>query len=136
MTFDGVLNKLIPPVEWIMKSCRPNDLIDRAHLSWLRSKIIITYAYLPLILNGNAINICSKEMFIISGRNIRSKKAEDKLRELGFNRLYFRPNPNISELDWKILMCKKLHIKYFVDDRPFIIEKLQENGITAVEWKE
>lgn len=123
-------------MQWIMFYSRPNDIFERSHLTKLRSFIIRIHSYLPFTLDGKTIDYLPRETIVISGRTMRSKVAEKQLKELGFRYLFFRPTLKISELEWKIRMCKILGITEFYDDRPYIVMKLRENGIDAKLWRE
>lgn len=135
LDYDGVLNKLFPPMQWIMFYSRPNDIVERTHLTKLRSFIIRIHSYLPFSLDEQIIDYLPRDIIVISGRTLRSKVAERELKELGFRYLFFRPTLKISELEWKIRMCKILGITEFYDDRPYIVEELRQNGINAYLWR-
>lgn len=136
MTFDGVFNRILPPMHWVMIYSRPNDLIRRAHLEKFRTLLIRLYGYLPFLLDGKSIDRIPRDAIVISARTLHHEIAEEKLRELGFKYLYFRNNLRISEFEWKLRMCKSVGITEFYDDRPYIVERLRANGIEAKLWRE
>jgi hypothetical protein len=133
--FDGIFNVLLPPIQKIMYDMRPGDLWERSHLTKIRVLIVKLYSYLPFILNGDVVNTTPRNAYIISGRIIRSSAAKKSLEKYGFRFFFFRPNSKISELEWKLRMCKLLGITEFYDDRPEIVKQLRMSGIKAHLWK-
>lgn len=133
--FDGILNRLFPPMQLIMYNLRPGDIWERSHLGKLRHFIIKTYAYLPFSPDGRIIDKLPRTVFIISGRIIRSSNARKLLGKYGFRFFFFRPYESIGEFEWKLRMCKLLSVTEFYDDRSYIVEKLRENGIDARLWR-
>jgi hypothetical protein len=133
--FDGVFNRVLPPMHWVAIYSRPNDLIRRAHLDKLRTFMFRLYGYLPFLLDGTSIDKIPRDAIIISGRSLNREIAEEELRKLGFKYFYFRNNWRITEFQWKLRICKSLKITDFYDDRPTIVERLRKNGINAKLWR-
>lgn len=133
--FDGVFNRLIPPMQWMINSLRPDDIWDRSHLNKLRSFILKTYSYLPFSLDGRVVNKIPRNVYIISGRIIKRSDAIKLLEKYGFRFFFFRPNNKIGEVEWKLKMCKLLGVTEFYDDRPYVVERLRANGIDAKLWR-
>jgi hypothetical protein len=131
MDFDGVLNKLIPPIQWIMYTMRTGDIWDRSHLSKLRTCIVKLYSFVPFCLDGRVVDKTPRTVFIISGRVLRRSEARKLLEKNGFRFFFFRPNNKIGEFEWKLRMCKLLGVTEFYDDRPSIVERLRKEGIDA-----
>jgi len=136
MDFDGVFNRLIPPMQWLMKSLRPGDIWERSHLTKLLSLILQTYSHLPFIIDGRTVDKTPRTVFIISGRIIKRSKARKILERYGFRFFFFRPCSNIGEFEWKLRTCRLLGVTEFYDDRPSIVERLRQNNIDAKVWRE
>jgi hypothetical protein len=131
MDYDGVFNRLIPPMQWMMNRLRPDDIWERSHLGKLRSFILKVYSYLPFILDGRIVDKTSRNVYIISGRIIKRSDAKKLLEKYGFRFFFFRPHYKIGEFEWKLRMCRLLGVTEFYDDRPYIVERLRKEGIDA-----
>lgn len=132
--FDGVLNKLPTPFRIFMRHVEPNDIWSK--MTRIRTILFSIILCLPVILNGELIDDLPRNVFIISGRPTRFSKIDAKLRRLGFKNIYFRGNNNVSETAFKIEMCKKFDIDIFVEDRLYVIRRLEVNGIIGVDVRE
>jgi hypothetical protein len=135
--FDGIINKLLPPMGYLQKHKHHGDWIDQAHLGFLWERALRIYGGLRFFYDGKAIDRIPRDAFIISGRTMNVEKAKVDLVKMGFKRykIFFRADPHFSELGWKVTYSFLLGIDKFYDDRRQIVLRLREVGIDAREWK-
>jgi len=135
--FDGVLRKWPGFIGWYANFLRPDDVLVRAKLFWLRTLLTHLFMdYTPVILDGRLIESVKhyrpERLILVSGRCLARQKGEVYRKispYLEVDRFYFREDCTEGEERFKERICREEHIKIFIEDRRFICDFLRRKGI-------
>jgi len=142
--FDGVLRKWPGFIGWYANFLRPDDILVRARLSFIRRLLTHLFMdYTPVILDGKLIDSFKtykpQRLILVSGRCLdRQKEEVFRLISpyLKFDKFYFRENCFEFEEKFKERILKIEHVTFYIEDRRFVIDYLCSKGLKAIDIRD
>jgi len=144
LDFDGVLRKWPGFIGWYANFLRPDDILIRARLFFLRR--LFNYVFMsctPIIIDGMLIDSLNhqrpKRLILVSGRYLDRQK-EEVYRKLSpylhFDTFYFRDNCKESEERFKERVLIRENVDFYLEDRNYVVNYLHSKGVNAISIKE
>jgi len=142
--FDGVLRKWPRFIARYANFLRPDDILVRARLRFLRR--LLTHLFMdftPIIINGRLIDSINRykpcRLILVSGRCLDRQKGEvfrAVSPYLHFDKFCFRDDCCEAEEKFKERILGREKVNVFIEDRDFVVKYLRSKRISVIHIRE